>query len=76
MREGSRRFWRSLSLSAAVASAGAIIGILAVPAQAAASTEMTNYTCYQYDVCMPGGSPCCFEIIWIPPGEGRCSTMC
>lgn len=72
----TRTLLRALGLPAAVALGGALIGVLASPSQARASTEMTSYTCYQYDVCTPGGSPCCFEIIEILPGEGRCSTMC
>lgn len=67
---------RSMLPGLAVVTVGAAIGILAAPTPAAASTENTGYTCYQYDVCMPGSAPCCFEIIEIQPGGGRCSTMC
>jgi hypothetical protein len=67
---------RSFVPGIVVAVLAALAGLGVAPRQAVASTEMSGWTCQDYDVCMPGSQPCCFEIAEIPPGMGRCSTMC
>jgi len=77
MTELVKRSFRSVAVSIAVATSAAFIGIASAPrAAVAAPAVMDGYTCYYYDVCMPGSAACCFEVIQTPPGEGRCSTMC
>ena len=71
-----RSSWHSVASAIAVAIVAALIGLGVAPARAAASTEMTGWTCFEWDVCHPGSQPCCFENTEIKPGEGRCSTMC
>ena len=67
---------RHVVAGAAVIAGAAGLGIALTPAPAVASTETTGWTCYQWDVCHSGSSPCCFEMADIRPGQGRGSTMC
>lgn len=76
MTERTRRAALNVVMAIAVAGVAAGLGLAAAPTPASAEPMMSGYTCYQYDVCMPGSAPCCFEVIEIIPGEGRCSTMC
>lgn len=70
------RSWRSVAMTMAVATGAALAGLAVAPSRAAASMEMNTYTCAPYDVCMPGEQRCCSEFIQIPPGQGRCTTVC
>lgn len=77
----SDRFERSVRhvlTAGCIAAAAAVLGVALAPAPAVAANakEMTGWTCYQWDACHSGSRDCCFEIIDVPPGQGRCSTAC
>ncbi len=71
------RAGRDVAVAGIIAFAAALLGQSIAPRQALAAQPMfAGYTCAPYDVCMPGAQTCCFEVVDIPPGSGRCSTMC
>ena len=72
-----KKSWTNIVAVMAVATAAALLGVGVAPTSAhAAAAVIDGYTCYGYDVCTPGSSTCCFEVPWILPGDGRCSTVC
>ena len=77
MTERITRAGRGILVASIAALFGSLLGVGLTPGRATAAVPLEDgWTCYQYDVCMPGSAPCCFEIASIPPGQGRCSTMC